>query len=40
MKSGNGLQRERNLKWLGKDRIIPLGVDPQKRFVEIASLCQ
>jgi hypothetical protein len=40
MNSGNGLQRERSLKWLGKDRIIPPGVDPQKRFVGTASLCQ
>lgn len=35
-----GPQRERNLEWMGMDRIIPLRVDSQKRFVEIEAFCQ
>jgi hypothetical protein len=40
MNRRNGLQRERSLEWLVNDRIIFLGVDPEKRFVETASLYQ
>jgi hypothetical protein len=40
MSGASRLHRKRILKWMGRDRIISLEIDPQNPLVEAALLCR